>query len=165
MKLSDYIVFFRNSIGTYYDINGDLVEAPSDEPRIEYDPLTGEELGFLIEEGVTNLLTYNRDYRKWGMVTAGDVLIEKNQIGIDGIPGTACKLTSLNPDVNNRVRTTVSIPANTDTYIASVFIHKNSTSGIFRFRLSFDGYAVSNMTSFNLSTVTPGPGIEDYGDW
>lgn len=49
--------FTRNTIGTYVDANGIIQTAAAGEPRYTYDPETGEELGLLVEESRTNLIT------------------------------------------------------------------------------------------------------------
>ena len=53
------ITFTRASAATYYGADGKLKYAVQNEPRIEYDPATGECKGLLIEEQRTNLLTYS----------------------------------------------------------------------------------------------------------
>lgn len=50
------ITFTRNSSATYFGSDGLLKTAAANEPRIDYNPLTGESLGLLIEEQRTNLL-------------------------------------------------------------------------------------------------------------
>ena len=54
LALDPRITFSRSSIGTYTDKNGIIQYAAEDEPRFDYDPLTGESLGLLIEESRTN---------------------------------------------------------------------------------------------------------------
>ena len=48
------ITFNRNSIGTYVDANGVIQTAAANEERFDYDPVTGERLGLLVEESRTN---------------------------------------------------------------------------------------------------------------
>jgi hypothetical protein len=47
----------RNSTATYFDANGVLQTAGINEPRIDYDPATGECRGLLVEEQATRLNT------------------------------------------------------------------------------------------------------------
>lgn len=59
---SDYrVVLTRASIGTYWGADGLLHTAPANEPRIDYDPLSGECLGLHIEESRTNLFLWSED--------------------------------------------------------------------------------------------------------
>ena len=48
--------FTRNTIGTYVGADGLIKTAAAGEPRYTYDPLTGEELGLLVETDATNFL-------------------------------------------------------------------------------------------------------------
>lgn len=50
------ITFTRNSIATYFDKFGVMQTAGINQPRIDFDPVTGECKGLLIEEARTNVL-------------------------------------------------------------------------------------------------------------
>jgi hypothetical protein len=52
----------RNSIGTYFDRDGILRIAQPNEPRLDYDPITREFKGVLVEPQVTNLIRLNKIY-------------------------------------------------------------------------------------------------------
>lgn len=54
--------FTRASVGTYFDARGAMITAAENEPRIEFDPVTGELLGLLVEEQRTNLLWPSEDF-------------------------------------------------------------------------------------------------------
>ncbi len=51
--------FTRNSIGTYVGNDGLIKTAPVNQPRLEYDRLTGEALGLLSERTASNLFLYS----------------------------------------------------------------------------------------------------------
>ena len=53
--LDPRITFTRTSTGTYVDESGVIRTAVADEPRFDHDPVTGESLGLLIEEGRSNI--------------------------------------------------------------------------------------------------------------
>ena len=64
------ITFTRNSVATYFGADGLLKTAQPNVPRIDYDPVTLECRGLLIEESRTNLLTYSEqlwDTTKWSV--------------------------------------------------------------------------------------------------
>lgn len=63
--LDPRVTFSRNSTATYFDKFGVLKTAKAGEPRIDYDPITGECRGLLIESSATNLLTYSEDFTTW----------------------------------------------------------------------------------------------------
>ena len=54
--LNTFMTFARNSTATYTGPDGLLKTAAANEPRYDYDPLTGECRGLLVEEQRTNLL-------------------------------------------------------------------------------------------------------------
>ena len=54
--------FTRNSSGTYVGSDGLIKTAAINEPRFDYDPATGESLGFLVEGSRTNLVSYSGDF-------------------------------------------------------------------------------------------------------
>ena len=56
------ITFTRASTGTYVNSSKLIQTALSNEPRIDYDPLTGACKGLLIEESRVNLLTYSEQF-------------------------------------------------------------------------------------------------------
>jgi hypothetical protein len=58
-KLDRRVSFDRNSIATYHDEDGTLKRANFNEPRFNYNPVTGNSKGLLIEGPVTNYLKYN----------------------------------------------------------------------------------------------------------
>ena len=53
--------FTRNTIGTYVGADGLIKTAAAGELRYTYDPLTGEELGLLVEENRTNFITRSEE--------------------------------------------------------------------------------------------------------
>lgn len=58
---SDLITFTRASSATRVNSSGRVEAVASDKPRFDYDPVTLQPKGLLIEEQRTNLLTYSRD--------------------------------------------------------------------------------------------------------
>lgn len=62
------ITFTRASSGTYIDALGRVRTAAANQPRFEFDPVTGQCLGLLIEESRTNLLLWSQAFDKatWG---------------------------------------------------------------------------------------------------
>ena len=73
--LNTFMTFARNSTATYTGPDGLLKTAAANEPRYDYDPLTGECKGLLVEEQRTNLLTYSSDFLGW---FAGGVTVNAN---------------------------------------------------------------------------------------
>ena len=89
-RLQDLVSFSRASTGTYVGSDGLLKTAAANEPRIDYDPVTGECRGLLIEEQRTNLVEWSSDFSDlyWVKVrataTAG-TLTEDSSDGSHGV--------------------------------------------------------------------------------
>ncbi|WP_425353603.1 phage head spike fiber domain-containing protein [Rhodoferax aquaticus] len=77
---------------TVFGSNGLLQTPPPNTPRFDYDPVTLQPRGLLIEEARTNLLLHSRDMTQaaWSKT---DVTPTRNQVGIDGVANTACLMT------------------------------------------------------------------------
>ena len=62
VDLNSFMTFTRASTATYTGPDGLLKTAGVNEPRYDYDPVTGECKGLLVEEARTNLLTYSNRF-------------------------------------------------------------------------------------------------------
>lgn len=62
----------RNGTATYFDKDGLLKTAAANEPRFEFDPVTGEFKGVLVEPAATNLLLRSEEFdiSPWSKVSA-----------------------------------------------------------------------------------------------
>ena len=78
--LDPRITFTRSSGGSYTGSDGLVKYAGVNEARFDHDPITGESLGLLIEEGRANLLTYSEQF---------DNAIWNKQNGFSITPNTA----------------------------------------------------------------------------
>jgi hypothetical protein len=69
-QLDPRITFTRASTGTFYNSAGLLTTAAAGVPRFDFNPITNDSLGLLIEEQRTNLVTYSEqfDNAAWGKV-------------------------------------------------------------------------------------------------
>ncbi len=87
------LTFTRADIGWSYDAAGLLVENAIDAPRFDYDPVTLESLGLLIEQARTNLCLWSRNMAQtaWAKV---DMTAAQTQVGIGGVGATATLLTA-----------------------------------------------------------------------
>jgi hypothetical protein len=61
-SLDPRITFTRGSIGTFVNKNGLIETADTNQPRFDYDPISGECKGLLIEESRANLLTSSNSF-------------------------------------------------------------------------------------------------------
>jgi hypothetical protein len=61
-----------------------LMTAPSGVPRLDYNPVTGEALGLLIEEQRTNLLTYSSNFSNWVWAKSNCTITSNADVSPDG---------------------------------------------------------------------------------
>lgn len=61
-QLASYVTFTRSSTATYFDSNGVLQIAAANQPRYDYDPVTLQLRGLLVEEQRTNLLVRSAEF-------------------------------------------------------------------------------------------------------
>ena len=151
--LDPRITFSRGSIGTRVNRNRLIETVSANQPRFDYDPVTGECKGLLIEESRSNLVDYSEDFSNviWNKTSSS---IQTNVITAPDGNTTADKLI-INGGINGGyVIRDVSITSGT-TYTASCFVKAAEFSS---FTLLFQSNAFgSNINArFNLSTGTLG---------
>ena len=82
--LDPRITFTRASTGTYTDDNGLVVIAPTDTPRFDHNPATGESLGLLVEEARTNLLLRSEEFDNAYWSPSGSSITANNTTAPNG---------------------------------------------------------------------------------
>ena len=82
--LDPRITFTRASGGTYVGADGLIKYAGVNEPRFDHDPVTGESLGFLVEEARTNLATYSTDFSQAAWTKSNSTVTANTAIAPDG---------------------------------------------------------------------------------
>ncbi len=92
-ELSRLCLFSRSTQGRYCNKKGDYVIAIADLPRFDYDPLTHESLGLLIEGASVNrvLQSENLNTTPW---TKSNVTVTENFSTIKGIPFNKVEATT-----------------------------------------------------------------------
>ena len=87
-KLDPRITFYRTTIGSYIDENGDYRWASANEPKFNHDEVTHESKGLLIEPARTNKLTSGNNIPSGGNSggTPGPSLVANNVEAPDGSP-------------------------------------------------------------------------------
>ncbi len=83
-ELDPRITFTRGSIGTRVNRNRLIETVDVNQPRFDYDPVTGECKGLLIEESRQNLLTYSNDFTNAVWTPFPNTIPSANQTGLDG---------------------------------------------------------------------------------
>lgn len=148
--------FNRPSTATYFNSAGLLATAAVNEPRFDYNPITHESRGLLIEEARTNFLAYSQEFDNSYWNKNSIAVTANNTIAPDGT-NTADRLT-VTAGSGFIARNVASYPAGTK--VTRSFFVKAGTSSMLILEVITSGPAYSP-TYFDLSTetITPGAGV------
>jgi len=152
--LDERITFSRGSIGTRVNRNRLIETVAANQPRFDYDPVTGECKGLLIEESRQNLIINSEDFgnASWGKFTSS---IQTNIITAPDGNTTADKMVvTLAGTGGGYVIRDLSITSGT-TYTASCFV-KAAEFSSFAFVFQSNAFGSNLFARFNLSTGTLG---------
>jgi len=83
-ELDPRITFTRGSIGTRVNRNRLIETVAANQPRFDYDPVTGECKGLLIEESRSNLFTYSDDAQTAWSIKSGLTVSSNVDVSPDG---------------------------------------------------------------------------------
>ncbi len=161
--LDPRITFSRGSIGTRVNRNRLIETVSANQPRFDFDPVTGECRGLLIEESRSNLLVRSEDFTTtWG---ASAVSVSSNVITAPDGNTTADKLVE-NTSFSNFKFVSQSVGTIVGTYTVSAFFKAGERFSGYIQLLSSGGSATA---AFNLrtGTITGGSGtntITPYGN-
>lgn len=142
------VEFSRASDATYWDALGVLQTAQPNEPRFEYDPVTGESLGLLVEGPATNLLLWSEDFTQsdgWVSVSNGTLSVSQEP----SPDGTGVFHKVVPDETYTATLDGHSFPlAENDTVVISIFVKGDAGQLIVRLR---DLSGLGPSLSFNLS--------------
>ena len=146
-SLDERITFSRGSIGTRVNSNGLIETIDANQPRFDYDPISGECRGLLIEESRTNLLTYSEDLDTW-YKSPGGINVTQNATTSPFGQSTA-ELIEVISSGGSKSISKDTVTVNGTTYTASVFA-KSANSRTFSmglFTTAFIGLYNFNLTA------------------
>jgi len=150
VPFAELITFTRASAGWRFNASGILVQDGNNVPRYDYDPLTLQPRGMLVEEARTNLVTHSSNFSdaswpKTGCSVSGDAALAP-----DGT-STADKIVEDTSTGSHAVVRNVTVSAST-TYSYSVFV-KAAERTVAMVQLgNFGNQVASNTVYINLST-------------
>ena len=126
--------------------------ANAGDPRFEYDPITGNSEGLLIEAQSSNLVTYSENFGTWGDT---NVVAEAGaSVGPDGQPCYVMREDS-SSGVSHYLSGNVSGQSTSTTYTMSVYAKKVATSNQTRYlRLRVNGIGGQASVEYDLSNGT-----------
>lgn len=159
------VEFTRVSNATYWDPLGTLQTAGPNEPRFDYDPVTGESLGLLVEGQATNLLRWSEDFNNtlWVNDPSMVVVVPNDHVAPNGL----MEADRVSPTQTGVVRPSQSMSMNPGTYTFSVFLKKPDDiigNQFVRLRFAQSGVPEEFNASgfFNITTASKGsanPGV------
>jgi hypothetical protein len=130
-----------------------LLTAPINAPRFDFNPTTGESLGLLLEQSSTNLLTYSQDFTN-GVWTKGNATITASaNIAPDGTQ-TAQQLVENTSNTSHTIQYSASITP--QTYSFSIYIKSagRTFAQIQSIANTANTYATINLTTGVVGTVS-----------
>jgi hypothetical protein len=148
-QIDPRLTYTRATTGTFVGSNGLIQTAAVNVPRFEYNPTTGEDLGFLYEGARTNLVPYSNQYEGWAFNSSTSPASQNNQgIAPDGT-NTAWWIPVGATGYNQYNHT---IPADTQTYTWSVFVKALTTGAIASFGITGINNVVVSAPTFYFDT-------------
>lgn len=143
---ADLISHTRASSATYFDRGGVMRLAAPNQPRFDYDPVTGAYRGLLIEEQRTNTFTNSANLALMNL-NAGATWEEAPLMAPDG--QLAARVLKMNGPASSGVyRTNAS--ANAGQQVWSVSARAITGNGLLRLQLSGTSYAATYYVDFDL---------------
>lgn len=164
-RLDSRITYTRDSAATYVGSSGTIKLVSNNVPRFEYDPVTLDSKGLLIEEDRSNLFQYTRDVWNgyWAKRNTSNTISHMNSITApDGtLTGT---LMCDGVAANQYVRVdTENLMANSTIYTSSWFVKKKDSTSV-RNRIYPRDYIANNTsTSATLDFDTGVVTVADTG--
>jgi hypothetical protein len=169
-KLDPRITYTRNSPATYVGSSGTIKLVSNNTPRFEYDPVTLDSKGLLIEEDRSNLFQYTRDVWNsyWAKRTTSNTISHMNSITApDGtLTGT---LMCDGVAASQYVRVdTENLMANSTIYTSSWFVKKKDSTSV-RNRIYPRDYIANNTSTTatldfdtGVVTISTNGSVTDY---
>lgn len=149
-RLPSFITFTRSSTATYVNSLGLIQTAAINQPRFDHSTTSiGKQLGLLIEESRTNLLTWSEDASQW--LAAPNLTVSTNQtVAPDGNSTADQYLETASTSTHTQDGSGFTFVTST-VYTYSVFV--KSINGR-NFEIGFPTLFTDRFARFNLSTGT-----------
>jgi len=149
--LDPRITFTRSSGGSYVGADGLIKYAGVNEPRFDHNPVTGESLGLLIEEGRVNSWLYSGQNVTTGWGAGGGTLSIDNTITApDGTTNTIKFTESSSFTAGKNINQSISVTSGTS-YTFSIFAKQPDNSPLRYFSILFwnTGFATYEIVTFD----------------
>ncbi|HDS1797601.1 TPA: hypothetical protein QEM76_000237 [Pseudomonas putida] len=145
---SDLISFSRASVARYFNSAGLMIQAAVNEPRFEYNPITGALLGLKMEPQRTNAFTYSQDFSNAAWVKTRTT-VSGASTAPDGT-NTAQTITLSDQSGSNYLyRTNIAWTAGV-VYAVSCYV-KAGTQSIAQLQMNPAAFGGTNQVNFDVS--------------
>jgi len=158
-SLDKRITFSRGSIGTRVNRNGLIETIAANQPRFDFDPISGECRGLLIEESRTNLITSSNNFGG-GTVDLG--VIASATVSPDGT--TNASLIFEKTTNNFKLYTAGVTSVIGTTYCGSVFVKYAGSSKYGRLKSGSTNTIIINLTNGSILSSTGTCGVIPYSN-
>jgi hypothetical protein len=112
-----------------------LLTAPINAPRFDFNPTTGESLGLLIEQSSTNLCLYSSDYTQSNWVKTNATVMANADISPDGTQNMQ-KLVESTANAQHYMTQTITVTTST-TYTYSIYAKSAGRTGLWLYASGF----------------------------
>jgi hypothetical protein len=147
--------FYRSTVGTYYDVNGEIKTASPDTPRFQYNPTTSLFDGMLLETASTNLIPWSSKF------DAGAWFASNCTVTSTGNTFYPSGVYTLRPTASN-AGLSISIPTTVGSkYTFSIFVKKSTLDEAIIYFTDSSWNAISHV-SVNLNSGTSNYGAGTY---
>jgi hypothetical protein len=120
-KLDPRITFTRTSSATRVNSDGLIEVVPANSPRFDFDPISGESLGLLVEEQRTNLLLRSEEFDNAAWIKINTTVSSNDTIAPDGTV-SADKIVGNSGQTTLDVRTSTFSVTSGQIYTYSIFL-------------------------------------------
>lgn len=120
----------RSSTGTTFDDSGQLLSIAANTHRIDHNPVTGEVLGLLIEQGTTNIVTFSDQFGAafWTPNARAKIGVTNGHADpMDGTTSDKLAVATVTAGTHNLQTTTAVSMTSGNWYTQSVFVAKAET--------------------------------------
>lgn len=150
-SIAPHITFTRASSATYFNSTGVLTTAASNAPRFDYDPVTLQPKGLLIEEQRTNLLTHSEQFDNAAWTQTATTVTVNSTTAPDGVMSADKIVESSATSVHSVQQQGVASSASGVAYTLTMYL-KAAERGFAFIGLGGAGFVSVPYASVNLNT-------------
>tara|TARA_R100000388_G_scaffold92498_1_gene75622 strand:- start:13 stop:1194 length:1182 start_codon:yes stop_codon:yes gene_type:complete len=149
-NFADLITFTRASTATFVGSNGLIQSATTNTPRIDFDPVTKDRKGLLIEESRTNLTTQSESFSNFAL---RDVTLTQNATTAPDGTNNAVKIVENSDNDDHYIHATITITSGA-TCTLSAFLKQSESNRHGYLRTGSEGTTTYIVVDLSNGTVS-----------